>query len=322
MALSDQRPLGSGFGAESGSEDVLAGIDLTGKTAIVTGGYSGLGFETVRALVAHGARVVVPARNTGRAEEALRGLGEAVSAAAMDLADIASVRRFAQDFAEGHDRLELLINNAGVMASPEARVGPGWESQFGINHMGHFALAKALMPLLEASEGARVIALSSMAHRNSDIRWDDIHYRDEPYEKWKAYGQSKTANALFANELSRRLKASGGLAFSLHPGAIFTPLQRHLPKEEQVAMGWLDPDGTPSEMAQANFKTPDQGCATTLWCATSPRLAGRSGVYCEDCDISGPVDEMPGWAGVADHAADDDSAERLWAISETMLAEA
>lgn len=322
MALSDQTPIGSGFGPQSGSEEVLAGIDLTGKTAIVTGGYSGLGFETVRALTTHGARVVVPARSVDKAQAALAPLGDAVSTAEMDLADVASVRRFAKAFLDSHDRLDLLINNAGVMASPEARVGPGWESQFGINHMGHFALAQALMPALASTEGARVISLSSMAHRNSDIRWDDIHYRAEPYEKWKAYGQSKTANALFANGLSSRLKPSGGLAFSLHPGAIFTPLQRHLPKEEQIALGWLDEDGAPSEMARANFKTPDQGCATTLWAATSPLLEGRPGVYCEDCDISGPVDEMPGWAGVADHAADDEGAERLWTMSVTMLSEA
>lgn len=322
MALSDQTPIGSGFGPQSGSEDVLAGIDLTGKTAIVTGGYSGLGFETVRALTRHGARVVVPARNAEKARTALAPLGDTVSTATMDLADIGSVRGFAKAFSDGHDRLDLLINNAGVMASPEARVGPGWESQFGINHMGHFALAQPLMPLLEATEGARVVSLSSMAHRNSDIRWDDIHYHTEPYDKWKAYGQSKTANALFANGLSRRLKTSGGLAFSLHPGAIFTPLQRHLPKEEQIALGWLGEDGEPTEMARANFKSPDQGCATTLWAATSPALEGHPGVYCEDCDISGPVDEMPGWAGVADHAADDEGAERLWTMSVAMLSEA
>lgn len=322
MALSDQTPIKSGFDATSGSEDVLAGIDLTGKTAIVTGGASGLGFETTRALVKHGARVVVPARSADKAAAALADLGDAVSTGAMDLADIASVRAFADAFNAEHDGLDLLINNAGVMASPLSRVGPGWESQFGTNHMGHFALTAALMPLIEATEGARVVSLSSMAHRNCDILWDDIHWQRTEYEKWKAYGQSKTANALFANALSRRLKPSGGLAFSLHPGAIFTPLQRHLPVEEQVALGWLAEDGTPSEMARANFKTPDQGCATTLWAATSVQLEGRPGVYCEDCDISGPVDEMPGWAGVADHAADDDSAERLWALSEAMLATA
>ncbi|HCQ66602.1 MAG TPA: oxidoreductase [Rhodobacteraceae bacterium] len=322
MALTDQTPLNAGFDATSGSEDVLAGIDLTGKTVIVTGGYSGLGFETTRALAGHGARVVVPARSAARAEAALAELGDSVSTATMDLADIASVRAFAQAFTDDHDKLDLLINNAGVMASPEGRVGPGWESQFGINHMGHFALTKALMPMMAATDGARVVALSSMAHRNSDIRWDDIHYRTEPYEKWKAYGQSKTANALFANALSRRLKPTGGLAFSLHPGAIFTPLQRHLPKEEQIAMGWLGEDGEPSEMAQANFKTPDQGCATTLWAATSARLEGRPGVYCEDCDVSGPTADMPGRAGVDPHATNDESAERLWAMSEAMLAEA
>ena len=173
-------------------------------------------------------------------------------------------------------RVDLLINNAGIMACPEARVGPGWESQFGINHMGHFALTTGLMPLLQKTLDARVVALSSTAHKMSDILWDDVNYDSTPYDKWQAYGQVKTANALFANGLSRRLKDTGGLAFSIHPGGIFTPLQRHLPKEEMIALGWLGEDGEPSELAKQGFKTPEQGCSTTLLAATSS-LIGRFG---------------------------------------------
>jgi NAD(P)-dependent dehydrogenase (short-subunit alcohol dehydrogenase family) len=222
------------------------------------------------------------------------------------------------------DRLDLLVNNAGIMACPLARVGPGWESQFGVNHMGHFALTQGLMPLVRQSPNPRVVSLSSTGHKISDILWDDIDFTDAPYNKWQAYGQAKTANALFANALSRRLQADGGLAFAVHPGGIFTPLQRHLPTEEQIALGWLDEDGQPSELARKGFKTPEQGCATTLWAATAPLLEGKPGVYCEDCDIAEPT--VPGpmarFRGVDDHATSDESAERLWEISEDLLAQA
>ena len=211
------------------------------------------------------------------------------------------------------------------MACPLTRVGPGWESQFGVNHMGHFALTTALLPLLERTPGARVVALSSTGHKITDIRWDDIQFERDAYNKWTAYGQAKTANALFANGLSRRLKGAGGSAFAVHPGGIFTPLQRHLPKEEMIALGWLGEDGEPSELAKAGFKSPEQGCSTTLWAATSPALAGKPGVYCEDCDIAAPTDpESPTarYRGVNAHACSDESAERLWSISEALLAEA
>jgi NAD(P)-dependent dehydrogenase (short-subunit alcohol dehydrogenase family) len=220
------------------------------------------------------------------------------------------------------EHLDMLVNNAGIMACPEARVGPGWESQFGINHMGHFALTKMLLPLIQDTPGARVVALSSTAHKIADIRWDDIQFDSEPYDKWQAYGQAKTANALFANALSRRLADHGGLAFSVHPGGIFTPLQRHLPQEEMIALGWLDENGEPTEMATAGFKTPAQGCSTTLWAATSPDLDGKPGVYCEDCDVAAPTDPespMARYRGVDAHACDDESAERLWALSEALL---
>lgn len=325
MAVTDQVPTGSGFGRHSTGREVLADIDLGGRTAVVTGGYSGIGLETTKALADKGVRVIVPVRSPEKATGNLAGLSGAVRSVPMDLSDLASVRALGERLGQELDHLDLLINNAGVMAAPQALVGPGWESQFGTNHMGHFALTAALMPLLQQAEAPRVVALSSAAHKRSDIRWDDINFETGEYDKWLAYGQSKTANALFANALSRRLREVGGHAFSVHPGGIFTPLQRHLPTEEMIAMGWLGEDGKPSELATAGFKTPEQGCATTLWAATSPLLDGKPGVYCEDCDIAvamTPDDPLARYRGVAAHAADDESAERLWAISEQMLAEA
>jgi NAD(P)-dependent dehydrogenase (short-subunit alcohol dehydrogenase family) len=325
MAIQDQVPTQSGFHGKSTGAEVLANVDLTGKTAIVTGGYSGIGLETARALASKGARVIVPVRSPDKAKESLAGVKGRVEALPMDLADLGSVRRFADTVAEATLALDLLINNAGIMACSETRVGPGWESQFGVNHMGHFALTQALMPLLQKAPAPRVVALSSTGHKISDILWDDIQYDQTPYDKWQAYGQAKTANALFANALSRRLKDSGGLAFSVHPGGIFTPLQRHLPKEEMIALGWLGEDGEPSELARQGFKSVEQGCATTLWSATSASLDGKAGVYCEDCDIAAPTDpESPTarFKGVNAHACDDASAERLWDISTSLLAQA
>jgi len=240
----------------------------------------------------------------------------------MDLADLTSVNQFAGALQDALPQLDLLINNAGVMASPESRVGPGWESQFGICHMGHFALTQGLFALLEKTPGARVVALSSTAHKMSDIRWDDINFDTAAYDKWRAYGQAKTANALFANALSRRLKDTGGLAFSVHPGGIFTPLQRHLPKEEMIAMGWLGEDGEPSELAKAGFKSPEQGASTTLWAATSAQLVGKPGVYCENADIAAMTDPdspMSRYMGVDAHACDAEAAERLWDLSADWL---
>lgn len=322
MSVSDQVPTGSGFHAKSTGDEVLADVDLSGKTAIVTGGYSGIGLQTVKSLARKGATVIVPVRTPEKAKDALAGLQGKIVMLPMDLADLASVRAFGEAVVGEIAGLDLLINNAGIMACPLTRVGPGWEAQFGVNHMGHFALTKALMPALEKADAPRVVALSSTGHKLSDIRWDDPHYEETDYDKWQAYGQAKTANALFANGLSRRLKSAGGSAFAVHPGGIFTELQRFLPKEEMIALGWLGEDGEPSEMAKQGFKTPAQGCSTTLWAATSSKLDGVSGVYCENCDVAKPTDfdsPLARFQGVNPHACDDDSAERLWEMSERLL---
>ena len=323
MAAADQKPLGSGFHAKSEPHEILAGIDLSGKTAIVTGGYSGIGLETTRALAGAGATVIVPVRDPAKAKENLATVDGNVSSAKMDLADLASVRDFAASVAGDIDALDLLINNAGIMACPLERVGPGWESQFGVNHMGHFALTKALMSLLEKASAPRVVALSSVAHKRNGLLWDDIQFENSDYNKWVAYAQAKSANALFANALSRRMQAFGGRAFSVHPGGIFTPLQRHLPREEQVELGWLNKDGTIPPMIAEIFKTASQGCTTSLWAATSPLLDDMPGVYCEDCDVAQLAGEdSPSFMHCAPHITVDEDAERLWELSETLLATA
>ncbi|WP_432013580.1 SDR family NAD(P)-dependent oxidoreductase [Streptomyces cucumeris] len=308
-----QHKIGSGFGARSTADDVLAGIDLTGRLALVTGGYSGIGIETTRALVKAGAQVVVPARRVSTAQENLGGI-EGVEVDELDLADLDSVRVFAERFLASERTLDIVINSAAVMACPETRVGPGWEAQFATNHLGHFALVNRLWPAIEAG-GARVVAVASGGHHNSPIRWDDIHWRHD-YNKWEAYGQAKTANSLFAVHLDRLGRDHDVRAFSLHPGGILTPLQRHLPKQEMIDQGWFDEDGNPTDPEA--FKTPQQGAATQVWAATSPQLNGMGGVYLEDCDIAEPAPVDGPRIGVKDWATDPEQAARLWALSAQM----
>jgi NAD(P)-dependent dehydrogenase (short-subunit alcohol dehydrogenase family) len=321
MAAADQKLINSGFSAKSTAAEVVKGVDLSGKSAIVTGGYSGIGVETVRALASAGADVTVPARDVGKAKAALAGVEGKIAVAAMDLGDLASVEKFARDYAGAHRALHLLINNAGVMACPETRIGRDWELQFATNHIGHFALTAAVTPLLRAAKGARVVALSSSGHKISDIRWGDIHFRKGGYDKWVAYGQSKTANALFAVGLDEREKGNGVRAFAVHPGGIMTPLQRHLKKEEMVAAGWIDESGEISAAAKPFFKTPEQGAATAVWCATAAKLDARGGLFCEDCDVSELAGENePRHRTVKAYAVDPASAARLWRETEAMIA--
>jgi NAD(P)-dependent dehydrogenase (short-subunit alcohol dehydrogenase family) len=326
-----QKPLPSGFGRDTTAAEVLAGIDLTGKTAIVTGGYSGLGLETARALAGAGAQVVVPARRPSTAEEALSAASIPAEVDTLDLGDLDSVRAFAQRFLDAGRPLDILINNAGIMANPETRVGPGWESQFATNHLGHYALTNLLWPALtQAPDGARVVALSSRGHKRAALQgrlhddgsptgivFDDIMFDERPYDKWQAYGQAKSANVLFAVQLDQLGQDAGVRAFAVHPGGIMTPLQRHITREEMVAFGWLDEDG--NQRPDIGFKTPEAGASGAVWAATSPQLDGKGGVYIEDTDIAYPTDELPEDQrqahGVDRHAIDRDDAARLWDVS-------
>jgi NAD(P)-dependent dehydrogenase (short-subunit alcohol dehydrogenase family) len=315
-----QKPMDSPFGARTQAGEVVEGVDLHGKTAIVTGAAAGLGVETLRALASAGARVVMPVRSRAKGEavaaEIRAATGAAIEVADMDLEDFASVRAFADRFVSGGGALDILINNAGIMATPERRIAGGFESQFGANHLGHMLLACRLAPALTPS--ARVVALSSIGHRRSPVNFDDPNFERRPYDKWEAYGQAKSANALFAVGLNRRLEPKGINAYAVHPGGIMTELQRDLSQEEMKAFGWIDDQGRLNE----RFKTAAGGASTSVWCATSPLLVAGGGVYCEDCNIAAAVAaDDPSFAGVRPWAIDPEAAERLWSLSERMLGE-
>ncbi|MDT0446686.1 oxidoreductase [Streptomyces johnsoniae] len=304
-----QRKTGSGFGAHSTTRDVLRGTDLSGRLAVVTGGHAGLGLETTRALAGAGARVVVLARQPDAAREAVAGL-EGVEVDRTDLADQDSIAAFAARFLAAGRAIDILVNNAGIMACPETRVGPGWEAQFATNHLGHHALTNRLWPAL-ARRGARVVSVSSNGHQLSDVRWDDVHFA-HGYDKWAAYGQAKTANALFALHLDALGRDAGVRAFSVHPGTIMTGLGRHMSREELADLS-ARIDAAPTN---TGWKTAEEGAATQVWAAASPRLAGLGGVYCEDCDVAEPA--APGTvlgSGVSPWAADPARAARLWQLS-------
>jgi NAD(P)-dependent dehydrogenase (short-subunit alcohol dehydrogenase family) len=316
-----QKPIASPFGLKTQVDEVIRGVSLAGKTAIVTGGASGIGVETVRALAGAGARVVMPVRARGAGETVAAEIrastgNKAVEIADTDLADYASVRAFADGFVKSGAPLHILINNAGIMATPERRIIGNIESQFGTNHLGHMLMTCRLAPAL--AKGARVVALSSIGHRRSPIKFDDPNFETTKYDKWEAYGQSKTANSLFAIELNRRLEAKGINAYAVHPGGIMTNLQRDMSKDEIKAFGWVDDEGKLNE----RFKTVAGGASTSAWCATSPLLAAGGGVYCEDCNIAQLVpDNDPSFAGVRFWAIDPDAAKRLWTLSEKLLGE-
>jgi len=320
----NQHPLPSGLGATTTAQQVMQGVDLRGRRAVVTGGYAGLGLETTRALAAAGAHVVVPARSPGKARAALAGLAN-VEQAALDLQDPATIARFADGLLTRGEPLDLLILNAGIMATPLRRDARGHEGQFSANHLGHFELALRLWPLLARAGRARVVALTSLGHRFSPVDFDDLDFERRPYDKWQAYGQSKSANALFAVGLDRRAAAHGVRAFAVHPGGILTDLVRDLTPEDFAAFG-LAPDAArgvaPEGMSVdegGRFKNLAQGAATTLWAATSAQLEGLGGLYLENCDVARPVDaeeEVDG--GVRSWAIDPALAERLWAVSEDM----
>ncbi|MDG2537811.1 oxidoreductase [Dyella jiangningensis] len=319
-----QSPLHSGFGAASTAHDVVAGIDLSGKTAIVTGGYSGIGVETTRALLGAGARVIVPARDMTKAKANLDGLK--VDLVAMDLADPASIDGFASTFLTSGDPLHLLVNSAGIMACPLTRDARGYEMQFATNHLGHFQLTARLWVALKRAHGARVVSLSSLGHRYAQVDFDDWNFERREYDRWVAYGQSKTANALFALALDELGAPHGIHAYSVHPGRIITDLARHMSREELQRMGGVDDQGRPVADLSRGMKNTEQGAATSVWAATSPLLNDIGGVYCEDCDIAAlmPDDEatVAGSGslsfGVRRWATDPAAARKLWSLSEEL----
>ncbi|CAM4397066.1 NAD(P)-dependent dehydrogenase (short-subunit alcohol dehydrogenase family) [Paenibacillus endophyticus] len=317
-----QAPLHTGYGPRTTAEELVKGTDLKGKIAIVTGGYSGIGLEVSRVLAAAGAHVIVPARSREKAEKALAAIPNA-ELEELDLANPDSIEQFAHRFEQTKRPLHILVNCAGIMAISEQRDSRGNELQFATNHLGHFQLAARLWPALKLANGARVISVSSGGHRLSDFHFEDPNYVHRPYSKWEAYGQSKTANALFALELDSRGSAHGVRAFSVHPGTIVTDLSRHLTDEEMKSMGALDEQGQRafSETTEER-KTVPEGAATIIWCAVSSQLAGIGGVYCQNVDIAPLVakDQIGEFsiAGVSPWAVDKTSAERLWALSEEL----
>lgn len=328
MSTTPQQSIHSGFDTASTTADVIAGIDLSGRVAIVTGGYAGLGLETVRALHGAGATVIVPARDRTKAVRALSGL-ERVEIAALDLLEPASIAAFADTFLRSQRALHILVNNAGIMASPLTRDARGYESQFATNHLGHFQLVAELRPALRAARGARVVCVSSWGHHYSPVFFEDPHFEHRAYDRWLAYGQSKTANILFASRLDARAADDGIRAFSLHPGAILdTGLKKHLTTRELRAAGVIDDRGQPILDPTRGLKTAEQGAATSVWCATSPQLNDKGGVYCENCDVAplsahgdrawktGDAMHTP---GVLPYAVDPEQAERLWELSEQLL---
>lgn len=327
--LARQKPLGTGLGATTTAAEVIQGISLEGRTAIVTGGYSGLGAATVRTLRGAGAEVIVPTRDVARARAALGDLE--VRLEPMDLLDSASIDAFAERFLEEGRPLDILINSAGIMALPLQRDARGYELQFATNHLGHFQLTTRLLPALCQGTYPRIVSVSSWGHHFSPVLFDDPHFTRRPYDPWVGYGQSKTANILFALALDERLKAEGIRAFAAHPGGILeTNLGRHIPRELLRSMGVIDEHGQPILDPARNLKNVEQGAATQVWCATSPTLDGFGGVYCENCDIAvldtahessvRTFDRLTRHEGVLSYALDLAAAERLWELSEKLIA--
>ena len=320
----EQHPIGTGFTAASTAEEVLKGIDLTGRNVIVTAGHSGIGLETTRALAGAGASVLVGVRHPDGAAAALGGI-DRVEVDRLDLADPASVETFAARYRASGRALHILINNAGIMSPDLVRDSRGYEQQFATNHLGHFQLAQGLRPALRAANGARVVAVSSRAHRVSDIRWNDPHFA-QGYHEIVAYGQSKTATVLFAVELDRRWADDGIRGYALHPGGIVgTNLAPSLSEDDLRSTGYVDDAGRPIIDPDRDMKTPQQGAATSVFAATSPLLADVGGVYLMNSDIA-PLEEsnVPAETdgpatGVKPYAVDPESAQRLWELSERLI---
>lgn len=308
----------SEFGFSTTTDEVLEGHDLTGKTVFVTGGSSGLGQETARAMAASGAHVILCARDQGKLDEAVAAITGEVPGARLDtlvcdLASLESIRAAGAEANERFGKIDLLINNAGVMACPRMSTADGFEMQFGTNHLGHFALTKQLMPLVEAGEDKRIVNLSSRGHHFAPVDLDDPNFESRDYNEWVSYGQSKTANILFTVGLEKRFGGKGIHAYAVHPGGIQTNLGRHLSEEQSSSLIDRIKKSDPSY----EWKTIPQGAATQVWAATAPELDGKGGVYCEDCHVA-EVDNESSKGGVRSYALDEGAADRLWSMSEEM----
>ena len=312
------------FGSESTTDEVLEGVDLTGVNVVVTGASAGLGVETVRAVAARGATVVGLARDTSKAEKALAEAGAEgdIEVREVDLASLASIRSFADAFyADGHDRIDVLINNAGIMACPQGATADGFELQFGTNHLGHFLLTGRLLPLLLTGTPARIVNLSSAGHQFAPTDPDDPNFETTPYDPWIAYGRSKTANILFAVGLDRRLRDRGVRATALHPGGIVTELGRHLTDETIGALIAARSARTEGGEAEMKWKSVPQGAATSVWAGFVADADAVGGRYCEDCSVSPILEGQPKVPGVMAYALDPEAAERLWTKSEELVGE-
>ncbi|MGY1714766.1 SDR family NAD(P)-dependent oxidoreductase [Geodermatophilus sp. SYSU D01106] len=309
----------SRFGSTSTALEVVEGIDLTGRRAVVTGASSGIGVETARALATAGAEVVLAVRDVAAGQRTAADIARTsgrddVTVARLDLADLASVDAFT---AAWSGPLHVLVANAGVMDTPYGRTRQGFETQFGTNHLGHFALATGLHGALAAAGDARVVVVSSSGHAASPVVFDDLFFERRPYDPGLAYGQSKTANVLFAVEATRRWAADGVTANALMPGGIWTPLQRHWSPEQRAA---AEEQARRAEGAGLfAMKTPEQGAATSVFLATAPEVAGIGGRYFEDCREAEVVDRLQGLHGVVPHALDPVAARRLWDVSQELV---
>jgi NAD(P)-dependent dehydrogenase (short-subunit alcohol dehydrogenase family) len=313
-----QHSTGSGFNATSTTSDVIKGIDLTGKIAIVTGGNTGIGLETTKTLAAAGATVIVPARDTAKAKRNLASVAN-VEIEPMDLMDPTSIDTFAEKFLASDRPLHLLINNAGIMWVPLRKDSRGIESQLATNYLAQFQLTARLWNALKKAGGARVINVSSHGHQFAPFNFEDPNFLNREYETLQAYGQSKTATNLFALELDNLAKAYNVRAYSLHPGSIGgTELGREAPLELFQKMGFCDAEGNLLPDVAASLKTIPQGAATTVWCATSALLNNIGGVYCEDGEVAELTADTSMPTGVNPYSLDKANAKRLWALSEEM----
>ena len=311
------------FGHDTTTDEVLDGMDLTGRRVFVTGGASGLGKETARALAAKGAQVTIAARTLAAGEAAAGEIRQASGSGAVDvveleLGSLASIRRCADEFLKRTDRIDLLINNAGVMACPQDKTEDGFETQFGVNHIGHFLLTNLLMPAVLNGEQARIVSLSSRGHMMDTVHFDDPNYEHRAYNNWLAYGQSKTANVLFAVGLNRRLASRGISVNAVHPGVIMTNLSRHMTAED---MEFLQERARKSGLGEMRMKSVEAGAATSVYTATAVELSGIGGRYLEDCGLTEINDSADSPEGVRSYAVDPENAERLWTLSEQLIGE-